>query len=126
MRKTIYALLRSLIPNTIPIVSAASLDKVPSARPFAVLRTVLESPESGTQTRGIEVWFHDVYGSYVKIDETISALRKVMDASLPFADNSGIVAVMELQNVSPDLTDDVLKTVCRMVAYKVVGVEKSA
>ena len=95
MRKTIYALLRSLIPGSIPLISAASLDKVPQARPFAVMRTVLESPESGTQTRGIEVWFHDVYGSYVKIDETISALRKGMDGALPFADNNGTVAVME-------------------------------
>lgn len=124
MRKTVYALIGSLVPEGVPVIAAASLNQIPDTRPFVVIRTAFESPEAGTKTRSVEVWVHDVYGSYIQIDKILHDIQDGLRDMDPFAGDDGIISVMDFQNGSPDLTDDKMNTICRSNAFKIVGQER--
>jgi len=97
-------------------------DETPDEKPFIVLRFGGDSPGIVNTSEGAEaltavVWVHDNPGSYLGIDAILSELREEMTG--PVTEPGGIFS--RWLGDSPDLADDMRKTIVRNSTYQLMG-----
>lgn len=127
MRKTIFSLIKAAAPS-IPedrIRQLSSIDEAP-AKPFIVYRLSTTTPgvtarSKYRQTR-LEVWVHDVPGSYNKIDGVLSDIEDVFGAVTyaSYAEGESISSA-NFESRSPDLDDTGFRSICKMSSFNLIG-----
>ena len=93
-------------------------------RPFGVFRCAGRYPGVGSVTQStLEIWVHDDYGSYVRIDELLKEIKDVLRSAVPLHHAATDTWIYDLSwtNDSPDLYDETRRTNNRMASYNVVG-----
>lgn len=127
MRTTVYNLLRGVsvdIPDD-RIKQLSSLDVAPE-KPFMVYR--LTGNGSGVTRRSpskqvrLEVWVHDVPGSYTRIDDVLRAVEDKFKTvqHVSFRANESISQI-DFDTRSPDLDDSGFRSICRMSSFTLIG-----
>jgi hypothetical protein len=101
--------------------SAMEFEVPPSQRPFGVYHLDMEAPvftpsALRARTRSVQVWVHDEPGDYHVIDQTLDRVRQVLEGAV----HSGPFLEMRLTLRSPDLFDDLLKTIMRYSRFDAV------
>ena len=100
------------------IYSSGELEAAPKDKPFIVLRFDDETPEiEEASFQDVTVWVHDEPGSYVRIDEALSAVRTTLEG--PVVAPDGVYATW--LGDSPDLADDARQTLVRNSAFRLAG-----
>jgi hypothetical protein len=128
MRKTIMSLLNE--PTLTALVPGGwhqqgSLDIAPE-RVFGTyrLRGSTQSVTSRSPSRevGLEVWVHDDPGSYLRIDDILKELERILDGVVHVSAAAGeSISQTKFESRSPDLNDDGLRTICKMTSYTLIG-----
>lgn len=95
-------------------------------RPFGIITTVgdnrfLRGARREEPPRDFEIWVHDNPGSYVRIDDVMALLRKRFEATADFQFGGQRLAQVDVQSESPDLEDDIQRTVTRSLRVRVTG-----
>jgi hypothetical protein len=116
-RTWMYGFLNNLLESDVN--GDGSLNSVPEARPFIIVRLDQAVPEfEGTSDQDVTLWVHDDPGSYLRIDNIIANIRQALDRQ-PVTEAGGITAVW--QGDSGDLADDDKGTIVRTSSYRMVG-----
>jgi hypothetical protein len=97
-------------------------DETPDEKPFIVLRFGTDVPEVVNSSEGVQsltgvIWVHDNPGSYLLIDAILRELREEMAGAVVEAD--GISS--DWLGDSPDLADDMRKTIVRNATFQLRG-----
>lgn len=127
MRTTVYNLLRGVsidVPDA-RIVQLSSLDEAPE-KPFIVYR--LTGSGTGVTRRSpskpvrLEVWVHDVPGSYTRIDDVLRAVEDKFKTVQHASSRAGeSISQIDFDTRSPDLDDSGFRTICRMSSFTLIG-----
>lgn len=128
MRKTIMSILND--PTLTALVPGGwhqqgSLDAAPD-RVFGTyrLRGSVQSVTSRSLSRevGLEVWVHDDPGSYLRIDNILKELERILKAVVHASAAEGeSISQTKFESRSPDLNDDGLRTICKMTSFTLIG-----
>lgn len=97
-------------------------------RPFAEIRFSMDSPGMAHITRRrLEVWVHDEYGDYSRIDRVIKRVKEVLESSqqVAFSDpethEDSELMLAEWVSDSTDLYDGGYRTNCRSTGFDLIG-----
>lgn len=125
IRAIVYGLLVAEFNADMPnrIFGPAAADETIS-EPFCTyrIRGTFPSGASRSGLRGLEVWFHDRGGSYLRIDGFITRAKNVLDNVVNVQGEGGsLLSQCRWESDSPDLTDDGHRTITRMTSYTLVG-----
>lgn len=121
MRERVYNALSAWAPLD-PLVGQrifeASAVTVSTKKPFIVIRMHTGFPveRSIGGRHYVQVWAHDIPGSYLKIDSILTECRKAIEAS-PNTGADGFLEARWIEN-GVDLKDDVLETITRYSRYQ--------
>ena len=101
--------------------SAMEYEVPPSQRPFGVYHLDQEGPVSvpsalRARVCSVQVWVHDEPGDYHRIDQALDRVRHVLEG----ADPTGPFLEMRMTIRSPDMFDDLLKTIMRYSRFDAV------
>lgn len=129
MRKTIMSLIAgSPATAVIPIdrwYSAGGVDKNP-VKPFGIYRLSGSGP--GVTSRNpsrevrLELWVHDVPGSYLQIDGALGMLESTFNAVEHASAAAGeSISQASFDSRSPDLDDQGFGTICKSTIYTLIG-----
>jgi len=106
--------------TTWPVHGSASLSRRPAVQFLAItFMPSLPGPFPGAQVLRVQVWAHDVAGSYVAIDRELENVRKVLRRAT--AEQEFISANWE--GDSNDLEDDAMETRTRYAMFRLSGKE---
>ena len=130
MRKTIMSLI-ALTPDVmeeIPLENwhqASSITETPE-KPFGVYRLAGTGPtvtrRSPSKEVRLELWIHDVPGSYVRIDRLLTALESTFNAVVHASAEEGeSISQATFDSRSPDLDDSGFGTVCKASIFTLIG-----
>ncbi len=125
MRKTIMSLLEGANSGALSWHQQGSLDEAPP-RPFGTYRLRITergvTAQSKVRPVGLEIWVHDDPGSYLRIDGILNKLEAVFDVVVNASAAEGEnIAQTRWEERSPDLNDDGLRTITKMVSYTLIG-----
>lgn len=114
-RLTTDAALTAIVPAA-SVHGAGSLLVPPDRKPFLIvnLAPLLRGPFPGVRWQDCTVWAHDEPGSYLRIDNILDQVERVLSPSV----SSGDYVQTVFQGRSQDLTDDALGTITRNVALR--------
>lgn len=126
MRQLIHEALTSSLPLIAEIpadrwIQSGALDEIPTC-PFAVYR-IADAPTSlihSVQPR-LEVWVHDVRGSYLRIDRILDLVKEALAAAVPMEDSTHRIVCVEWTGDSPDLVDEGNNTNTRNTQFTITG-----
>lgn len=107
------------------VIQSASADEH-YEKPFLVVkcRGVFPSvsKKNGGGMVGAEIWVHDSYGSYDRINTILTRIRRGLFADAPvYGAGGSFLACIDWESESPDLNDDGYGTICRMISVNLVG-----
>lgn len=130
MRKTIMQIIASnpAVIAEIPITNwhqASDVDDTP-AKPFGVYRISGSGPTLTRRSKSkevrVELWVHDVPGSYLRIDKLLNELETTFDAVVHASAAEGeSISQMAYDSRSPDLDDSGFGTICKAVIFTAIG-----
>lgn len=126
MRKVLYKLLREaqIVVPAERIYQFGSVDSEP-AKPFIVYRLSGRMANlTSRSARGpvrIEVWVHDVPGSYNLIEKTLDAVEDRFLAVLHEEVGEDRISQIGYDSRSPDLDDTGFRTICKMSSFTTIG-----
>lgn len=126
MRKVLYNLLQeaqSAVPSD-RIYQFGSVDDEPM-KPFIIYRLAgrldnLTSRRTIGRER-VEVWVHDVPGSYALIEDTLSRIEDRFLAVLHDSYGGQTISQIDYDSRSTDLDDSGFRSICKMSSFMSVG-----
>jgi hypothetical protein len=116
--------LHALVPAASIRASGGASDDTGLARPFITVRSRVQARpfrERPVDDGGVTVHIHDDPDSYLKIDQIMKEVRKIMDASGARWYGTIWVTAVDEQDWSEDLFDDHYGTATRFGTYRVVA-----
>ena len=130
MRKTILQVITS-DPEVIAEIpatrwyQASAITETP-AKPFGIYRISGSGPgitrRSSSKEIRLELWIHDVPGSYLRIDRLLSSLEQTFNAVIHVSAGEGeSISQAAYDSRSPDLEDQGFGTICKSVIFTLVG-----
>lgn len=126
MRKVLYQLLKESLPE-IPaenIYQFGAISESPG-KPFAIYRLSgkmdLITSKSSKGSNRVEVWIHDMPGSYSRIERFLSAVEDNFLAVTHRVVSDQSISQIGYDSRSPDLYDEGFKTICKMSSFTIVG-----
>jgi len=130
MRKTIMQIIgtNTDVLEDIPLDNwhqASSITETP-VKPFGVYRLSGTGPSvtrrSASKEVRLELWIHDVPGSYVRIDRLLSSLESTFNAVVhASADEDESISQAAYDSRSPDLEDSGFKSICKASIFTLIG-----
>lgn len=126
MRKVVYKLLQEAMPE-IPVQNIFQFGSIPDnpPKPFAIYRMAgrmdgITSKRSLGTVR-LEVWIHDVPGSYSKIERLLDDVDQKLLAVIHREEGGQSISQIGYDSRSTDLYDEGFKTICKMSSFTIVG-----
>jgi hypothetical protein len=130
MRKTIMQIIGSNaeVLEAIPLDNwhqASDIDTTP-VKPFGVYRLSGTGPgvtrSSPSKEVRLELWIHDVPGSYLRIDKLLSSLESTFNAVVHASAAEGeSISQTAYESRSPDLDDSGFGSICKATIYTLIG-----
>lgn len=130
MRKTIVQIIgtNADVLAEIPLENwhqASDIDAAP-AKPFGVYRLSGTGPSvtrrSESKEVRLELWIHDVPGSYLRIDKLLSSLESTFNAVVHASAEEGeSISQAAYDSRSPDLQDTGFNSICKASIFTLIG-----
>lgn len=107
--------LMALLPGGVREIG--SLRSVPTQKPFAVTRFSFEQNRLSGMAKALysAVWVHDVPGTYMRIDEALTLVRRVLEAA---PSDGTFVSASWIEN-SVDFRDDDMGTIVKYARFRI-------
>jgi hypothetical protein len=124
MRALIQTILSEVDPTVWPperIYQGSNVDDQPEF-PFIVHRyRITDASASGRGRNGLEVWFYDAPGSYLRIDKALKDFRNYLVAVTDRRASSEHIAQIEWTGDSPDLPAEEYGGITRSGSFNLIG-----
>lgn len=124
-RSAIYTILSEAFPDFKWYGSNAISETSDIVPPFGIIRMSGDADANiyNHPVPRLEIWIHDRYGSYMRIDHLLSEIRGVLAEvhDRREAGSTTVIAEIRWKSNSPDLIDDGFKTATRMCSFEVIG-----
>lgn len=130
MRKTIMQIIASdaTVMQEIPIENwhqASGVETAP-AKPFGIYRLSGTGPgvtrRNASKEVRLELWIHDVPGSYLRIDKLLGSLESTFNAVVHASAEEGeSISQAAYDSRSPDLQDTGFNSICKASIFTLIG-----